>query len=80
MNGESLRITFGTFGKVLEPGSDEPETVTSSFRTFVIRRLSEGYEIQDKGRTREPFIPPGLGSRVVGVRSDQPATGLRKKS
>ena len=28
---------------------------------------------------REPCIPPGLGSRVSGVRSDQPATGLRNR-
>lgn len=28
---------------------------------------------------REPCIPPGLGSRVSGVRSDQLATGLRNK-
>lgn len=27
----------------------------------------------------EPCIPLGLGSRVSGVRSDQPATGLRNK-
>ena len=26
-----------------------------------------------------PFRPPGLGSRVSGVRSDQPATGLQNK-